>query len=247
LLDALGRGEVPSEALLDAVDDRTALVAISSVQFASGFRPRLAEMTERTKKTGARLFLDVTQHVGALCFYVGDLRPDYAVAHGYKWLLCPRGAAWLYVAPEHLAEIAPLVPSWRSAPEPHACMEGGPLEYASDARKFDASLALLPWVGAYAALETLLALDTGEVERRCLRLASDFREGAEERGFGLSPIEEPTQLVGVNAENAKAVVDRLARQHVMVGARGRYVRLGFHAFNNEADVGAALDALSNAL
>ncbi len=86
-------GEVPTEALLDAVDDRTALVAISSVQFASGFRARLAEVTERTKETGARLFLDATQHVGALRFDVGEILPDYAVAHGYKWLLCPRGAA----------------------------------------------------------------------------------------------------------------------------------------------------------
>lgn len=58
---------------------------------------------------------------------------------------------------------------------------------------------------------------------------------------------KPTSQATTNAENSKAVVDRLAKRHVMVGARGRYVRLGFHTFNNEADVGPALDAHSDAL
>lgn len=49
------------------------------------------------RELGARLFVDATQSVGVLRFPLAAATPDYVAVHGYKWLIAPRGAAWLYV------------------------------------------------------------------------------------------------------------------------------------------------------
>ena len=129
-----------SESIVDAIDDATVLVAVSDVQSASGSRVDLVAIGDRCRHVGARLFVDATQSLGVLRFPLREAAPDYVVAHGYKWLIAPRGAAWLYLRdpPE---EQVPIAPSWRSAPDPFASFSGGPLELASDARRMDASPA----------------------------------------------------------------------------------------------------------
>jgi selenocysteine lyase/cysteine desulfurase len=236
-------GVVPSEALLEAVDERTVLLAVTEVQSSNGYRVRLPELAARSREVGARLLVNLTQSLGALRFDVADVRPDFVVAHGYKWLLAPRGAAWLYVAPERWDELRPLAPSWRSSPDPYGEYYGGPFELAPNARKLDTSLAWFPWVGARAALELLLSLDARAVESRCLELAAAFREGARARGFRLVPEELPSQIVGVPVPDPDGVRHRLAERRVIAAVRGGFLRLGFHAFNDERDVEAALAAL----
>ncbi|MDQ3990850.1 MAG: aminotransferase class V-fold PLP-dependent enzyme, partial [Actinomycetota bacterium] len=236
---------VPGEALAGAVDERTVLVAVSEVQSSTGFRVDLEHLMQRVRDAGARLFVNLTQSVGALRFDAGGLRPDYAAVHGYKWMLAPRGAAWLYVRPDRLAETEPLAPSWKSVPEPYAEYYG-PVPLAEDARKLDATMTWFSWPGARAALELLLALDPDAVERRSLELADAFREGAAARGLGLVPREAPSQIVGVAVSDPDAVREELRRRGVLGSVRGGLLRLGFHAFNDEADVEAAVAALPRA-
>ncbi len=236
-------GVVPTDDILEAIDGRTVLVAVTAVQSSNGFRLRLAEIAQKTRRVGARLFVNLTQSLGALRFTLAEIPADYVAVHGYKWLLGPRGAAWLYVRPDHVARTSPLAPSWKSVPNPYADYYGGPYELAPDARRLDASLAWFPWVGARAALELILSLDAEAVETRCLQLAASFRERARERGFRLTPEEVPSQIVGLLVEDPEGLRDRLARQRVVAAVRGGFLRVGFHAFNDEGDLSAALTAL----
>ena len=239
-------GVVSTEALVEAIDPRTVLVAVTEVQSSNGFRVRLDAVAERARAVGARLFVNGTQSLGALRLDLERVRPDYVATHGYKWLLAPRGAGWLYVAPERLAETRPLAPSWKSAAHPIEEYYGGPYALAADARKLDCSLAWFSWVGARAALELLLSLDAAAVEARCLSLAARFREGALERGFRLAPTELPSQTVGVAVPDPATLQQQLARRHVVAAVRGDYLRCGFHAYNDPSDLEAALAALTAA-
>lgn len=235
-------GVVGTEYLSGAVDDETVLVAVSEVQSSNGFRVRLAELAERCHQHDARLFVNATQSLGALRLDVGELELDYVACHGYKWLLAPRGAAWLYVRPDRLDELLPLAPNWHSVPDPYEDYYGeAPL--AADARKLDASWAWFSFVGARAALDLHLSLDRAAVEERCLGLAASFREEASRRGFDLVPQDAPSQIIGVRLPDAGAVRERMKERRVLAAVRGGFLRLGFHAFNNEGDVSAALDAL----
>lgn len=238
-------GVVRGEALAEHTTPGTVLVAVSEVQSSNGFRVHLAGLAERAREVGARLFVDACQSAGALRVDLAAADPDFVAAHGYKWLLGPRGAAWLYVRPDRLDELAPLVPSWKSPEDPYADYYGGPLEYAKGARRLDTSLAWFSWPGARAALDLILSLDPADVEARCLGLAGAFREGAEARGFRLVPEEVPSHVVGLVLPDPERVGRALRERRVVAAVRGGFLRLGFHAFNDEGDVEAALAALGD--
>jgi selenocysteine lyase/cysteine desulfurase len=118
-----------TESLLAAIDGGTALVAVSEVLSIDGERVDLARLRAATDAVGARLFVDATQSLGVLRPDLATVRPDYLAVHGYKWLLCPRGAAWL-VTPHH-NELRPLLPSWKSTAD--GGYFGGPLQPAPGA------------------------------------------------------------------------------------------------------------------
>ncbi len=232
-------GVVRTDALLAAIDERTALVAVTEVQSSNGFRVHLDAIAERCRAVGARLFVNLTQSLGALRFDSERVRPDFAAAVSYKWLLGPRGAAWLYVRPDRLAELEALAPNWKSVDQPYADYYGdAPL--ATDARRLDASLAWFPWIGARAALDLLGRLDPLLVETRCLDLARKFRERVR---LPLVPEEAPSHIVGVHVGDPDAVKARLAERGVVAAVRGGDLRISFHAFNDERDLEAGLSAL----
>jgi selenocysteine lyase/cysteine desulfurase len=237
---------VPStEALLDAISPGTGLVAVSEVLTATGSRIDLEAVCNRAREVGARSFVNLTQSLGVLGFDIARADADYVAVHGYKWLLCPRGCAWLYVRPDRLADLEPLAPSWKSSADPYREYFGGPLDYASETRRLDASLSQLPWIGANAALRMLLELDVGEVEQQALRLADAFRAGAAERGLPPIEVVRPSHIVvvEVEVEDPDAVSRGLLEQHVAASVRGNRLRVGFHGFNDTDDVHAVLTAL----
>jgi len=236
-------GVVTTQMLIDAIDEGTVLVAVSDVQSNNGYRIRTAAVAERCRAVGSRLFVNLTQSLGALRFDVSAAAPDFVAVHGYKWLLAPRGAGWLYVRPDRLPEIAPLAPNWKSVAEPTATLYGPPYDLAADARKLDVSLAWLSWVGARAALILLGGVGATAIEARCLNLSRDFRAGAAAQGWEPVAEELPSHLVGIAMPDAAAVAGRMGAAGVVVSARDGFLRLGFHAFNNRADVGRALQAL----
>lgn len=239
-------GIVPTDVLAGEIDGRTVLVAVSLVQSANGFRADLSRLIDAAREHGARVFVDACQSLGALRFDAATSGADYVTTHGYKWLLGPRGAAWLYVRPDRIDELRPLGPNWKTPEDPYADYYGGPLEYPKTARKLDVSLVWFSWPGARAALDLLLDLDPQEVETRCLDLAAIFREGAEQQGFRVVPQEVPSQIVAVTVPDPEGLQGRLNDHQVKAAVRGGFLRLGFHAFNTEDDVQTALKALGSA-
>jgi len=236
-------GVVSTESLCAAIRPGTVLAAVTEVQSANGFRVRIGEIGARCRETGARLFVNLTQSLGALRFDVGSAGADYVAAHGYKWLLAPRGATWLWVRPDRLEKLSPLAPSWKSVASPFSDFYGGPLAPAASTRRLDASLAWFSWVGARAALALLASFDADAIEGRCLSLASAFRREAAARGFPLAPSQAPSQTLALAVPDPEGLRARLAGRGVIASVRGSSLRLGFHAYNDESDVAAALEAL----
>ena len=156
---------LPLERLAEGIDERTALVAVSSVQSADGAVADLAAL----KGTGARLFVDATQAVGAVPTDLDGV--DYLVTHAYKWLLSPRGLSFLYVHPERRSEIEPWTAGWKSCPNPYEDYYGFP-ELTDDARRLDVSVPWFAAAGARRSLELLLSLGPQRIADHNLALAS---------------------------------------------------------------------------
>ena len=222
---------VPLERLADAVDRRTALVAVSAVQSADGRVPDF----DALRATGTRLFVDASQAAGALPIAAADA--DYVAAAAYKWLLCPRGIAFLAVQPARLDEVEPWLAGWKSIPEVHERYYGPPRELTNEARRLDVSLPWLLAPGARTSLELLAELGVDRIAEHDLELASRVCAG-------LGHPSPPSPIVRVRVPDAEATLRRLRRAGIRAAGRAGAVRLSFHLYNDATDADRALEALA---
>jgi selenocysteine lyase/cysteine desulfurase len=205
------------------------VVAVSVVQSADG-RVVDLEGLRAARAAGTRVVLDATQSLG---WHDADLSwADAVIAGGYKWLLSPRGTAWLAIHPDWrpVAHYA----GWYSGAEVWESVYGLPLRPAADARALDTSPAWYCHVGAAAALPWLAGLDRAAVRRHCVGLADAFCAALDLPPAG-------SAIVSVRRPDA---ITRLAAAGVTVSPRAGAARLAFHLYNTEADVDRAVAALT---
>jgi selenocysteine lyase/cysteine desulfurase len=233
----------PTAALIDALTTRTALVAVSEVLSSDGVRIDLTALREATNAAGARLFVDATQALGVLDTDYRALAPDYLAVHGYKWLLCPRGAAWLVTRADRTAELMPIAPGWKSTELPHGYF-GGSLELAGDAMRLDASPAWFAWIGACAALELQLSLNRSAVTEHVVALTDRAATDLRRIGFRTPNHRGDTHILVVEYDTDPGVPQRLLQAGVKATATDRRLRIGVHYFNTDSDVDRLLDVLS---
>jgi len=105
---------VPLGQISEAIDERTALVAVSAGQSADGRVADLDAIADAADRYGALTLVDATQAVGWLP--LDARRFDFLVAGAYKWVLAPRGSAFLAIRRERLANVPPLLGGWYAAP-----------------------------------------------------------------------------------------------------------------------------------
>ncbi|GAB2958041.1 aminotransferase class V-fold PLP-dependent enzyme [Amycolatopsis acidiphila] len=220
--------EVPPAELPDAVAGHD-LVAVSVVQSADGAVLDLDALRAASEAANVPVVLDATQAAGWL-----PLRLDWAdwvVAAGYKWLLAPRGTAWLAVHPRALERGVPVGAGWYAGEDPWQSLYGLPLRLAAGTRRYDLSPVWFAQVGAAAVLPYLASLDLSAVQAHCVKLA-----GALRAGLGLP--EGNSAIVSFDAD-----ADRLRQAGVVASARAGKARVGFHLYNTEADVERVLHAV----
>jgi selenocysteine lyase/cysteine desulfurase len=233
---AQGRGIevscVPVARLAEAIDAGTDAVAFSAVQSSNGELADLDAVAEAAAHHGALTIVDATQACGWLP--VDGRHFDALVCASYKWLMSPRGTAFMSVRPELRERLTPHAAGWYAGDDPHTSYYGPPLRLASDARRLDVSPAWFSWVGTAPALELLLDIGTEQVHEHNLRLANLFRAG-----LGV----EPGESAIVSAELPGAQ-ERLRGTAVMAAARAGLLRTSWHLYNTEDDVERVLEILS---
>jgi len=223
---------VPLDQLAKTVGPKTKLVALSAVQSADGRLFDRSGVLETSRRHGAATLIDATQAAGWLPAPWADF--DYVIAAGYKWLLSPRGTAFLYVRPERLAQLRPHSAGWYAGEDVWNSIYGPPLRLARSARRLDVSPAWLSWVGCAASLAFLDSVGVQAIHEHNVRLASLFCE----RAFGRS---SESAIVSVPGDSA---FERLRAKGIAVSRRAGATRLSFHLYNTEEDAAVAADALS---
>ncbi|GAB3050007.1 aminotransferase class V-fold PLP-dependent enzyme [Sediminivirga luteola] len=200
------------------------LVAVAVVQSADGAVADLDALREAADRSGVPVLLDVTQAAGWLPLQLDWA--DWVVGAGYKWLLAPRGCAWLAVHPRAHERTVPVAANWYAGEDRWSSVYGLPLRLAQDARAFDLSPAWYAFVGAAESLPYLAALDAEAVRAHCAGLADDLlgRLGLPPRG---------SAIVSLDIEGA---AERLADAGVRAAVRAGRARLGFHLCNTDEDV-----------
>ncbi len=235
-----------TESLLQAIDRQTRLVVVSEVITLDGERVDLERITDRAHEVDAEVFVNLTQSLGVLRRDLAGLKADYAAVHGYKWMLCPRGAAWLVADPDRHSSITPLAPNWKTGSD--RGLFGTPLTHSPTASRWDTSPAWFSWIGAQEAIQLLAAVDAHGVEAHCLALASDFTSNAAELGFSTPNKGAQSHIVVVTDDTGAAPFTRalLDRHTVRALGSGDRLRVGIHYFNDETDIDRALAVLRDA-
>ena len=223
---------VPAARLAEAIDASTDIVAFSAVQMSSGEVADLEAIVAAAGQHGARTVLDATQACGWMP--IDAARFGAVVCAGYKWLMLPRGTAFMVVGDAFQDAIVPHSAGWYAGAEVHESYFGPPLRLAADARRFDTSPAWFSWVGAQPALELLNRIGVSAVYEHDVSLANRFRAGL---GMGAGN----SAIVSVAREGA---AERLERAGIVAALRGGRLRASWHLYNTTADVDAALEALA---
>jgi selenocysteine lyase/cysteine desulfurase len=223
---------VPARDLADAIDEDTDLVAFSIVQSATGELADVEAVTSAATAAGALTVADGTQACGWLPVDAG--RFDALVCGAYKWLLAPRGSAFVVTRPELRERLVPSQAGWFAGADPHTSYYGPPLRLAADARAFDISPAWFSWVGTAPALDVIEQVGVAAIQAHDVGLANRFRAG-----LGL-----PDGNSAIVSVNIPAAQDRLAAAGVRAAVRGGRIRASFHLYTTEADVDLALAALT---
>jgi selenocysteine lyase/cysteine desulfurase len=227
-----GRGvevsAVPLEALASSIDASTTVVAVSAVQSATGETADIEGLLAAAAEHDVLTVLDVTQSLGWLPCRAE--RFDAVVGAAYKWLMAPRGVAYMYVDEERWPGLRPLHAGWFAGREPFDTYYGLPLRLSESARRLDTSPAWFCWVGAAPALELLERAEIGAVYDHNTELANRLRAG-----LGMAPSD--TAIVAVGAALPEG------GPKLRASSRNGRTRFSFHLYNTERDVDAILSAL----
>jgi selenocysteine lyase/cysteine desulfurase len=237
-------GSADDDDLVATLRDDTVLLAVGDTLTSTGRRVDLARLRRETAARGAAIAADLSQSLGVLDHDLAALGLDYVLVHGYKWLLCPRGTAWLIASGPARDALAPLLPSWKSTASPYGYFGGG-LELPSDASRLDTSPAWFSWVGAVAALALRERLDPAQVEAHCIGLATRFLTGMEALGY--APVSAPgaSHIAVVDVgDDRDRLAAALAAADVKATLLGTRLRIGAHYFNTEDDVDRLLAAVA---
>ncbi len=236
--------ETPWEGFNDAITDNTRAVILSTVNYTTGFRPPLREVSERLRERGVLLYVDGTQSLGALRFDVNEIRPAMLAVDAYKWLLGPTGSGFVYVRPDVRRELTPVLVGWRSHKDWRRVdhLHHGAPEFVGAAEKYEGGMLNFPSLYAMAAsIEMMLEIGPAVIERRVMELAGRARAVLGGLGARLLSDEAPhydSPIVAARFEgtDAGALARELKSRRVLVSARHGNLRVSTHFYNNEEDL-----------
>ena len=231
------------------MDGRTRLVAISFVEFQSGYRNDLAALAALCHEEGAYLCVDGIQGLGALQFNVAQTPVDFLAAHAAKWMLGPIGAGFLYVRRELLQVLDPAVAGWRSVVDRDNYFKyDSPLRDCGE--RYEAgSPNFAGLLGMEAAIELLLSAGIKEIEARILSLTDYLIKGLQETGCTIdTPITDRRERSGIvsfchQAVDSAELCQRLEAAGVIVSVRGNLIRVSPHFYNTEDELDRLLAVL----
>ena len=242
-----------TRALLENIDERTAVVAAPNCHWTNGGLIDLVKIGERCREIGSALVIDATQSVGALPFSVTQVQPDFLVVASYKWLLGPYSLGFLYVHPRY-HNGKPLEHGWiaRKNSEDFAGLVNYQDEFQPGARRFDvgerSNFALMPMV--VAALQQILDWQVDEIAATLSDMTGRIAERAVGLGLRVAPVHlRGPHLMGLRfPEGVPAhLVDRLSQNKIYVSVRGDSIRISPHLYNTTDDINKLLEILESGL
>ena len=242
-------GRIPLERVLEAINSRTRVVSISSVQFASGYRTDLATLGEHCQSKGVFLCVDAIQSLGVFPIDVKAMNIDFLAADGHKWLCAPEGSGIFYVRKEIQGYLRPTTIGWLCMKEPFRYGKYN-FEFADSARRYEAgSHNFLGVFGLGAAMEMIPEIGLENISRRVIVLAQRLVAGLRDKGYRIISSRTPTEASGIVAfvsdvHDHDQIQRHLELEHrIVIAVRCGRLRASPHYYNSEREIDQLIEVL----
>ena len=240
--------------ILEAISDKTALIALGQIHWANGILFDLKAIREKSNQNNALLVIDGSQSVGALPFSINEIQPDALICAGYKWLFGPYGCAYAYYG-SYFDKGKPIEENWsiRLGSEDFSKLTQYQSEYKPQANRFSAgqSGSFIYIQMQIAALNEILEINSEALQNYCHTISKDALVKLKQIGFDSDPPElRAKHLFGIKIPknaNLDTLKKALNDNHIIVSFRGDYIRVSCHLFNTEAHFDKLFTTLKNSL
>ncbi len=233
-------------------DQRTRAVAVSTVEFVTGFRTDLAAIGEWCQAHNAWFVVDGIQSLGAVDIDVKAARIDALATGSHKWLLAPMGAGFLYVNKDRLGELSPPFAGASSVVDAENYLDYN-LTFRPDAHRFELGVPnAIGVAGLGAALGFLLSLGIEAIQEWTLYLTGLLLDELDRLGYRPIVNRDPrhrsaiVSFVTPDPKDVAAASERLNAANIIHTIRSGNLRLAAHCFNSEEDIRAVIQALGPA-
>ncbi|HEY2496360.1 MAG TPA: aminotransferase class V-fold PLP-dependent enzyme [Candidatus Angelobacter sp.] len=242
---------VPTERMLDAIDEETLLVPISHVVFRSSYIKDVKAIIEKAHRVGALVVVDCFQSLGSVPVDVQALNADFAVGGVLKWLCGGAGTSYLYVRPDLGKTLEPDFTGWFAHEHPFE-FEIGAIRHGEAPFRFMQGTSNVP--GFYTAMPGLKLIREAGIARireKSKKMTARLIELADQRGWRVNAPRDPEQrggTVAIDMPNAKEVCQELLRRDVLVDFRPRAgVRFSPHFYNTMEEIDRAIGTVDEIL
>src|SRR5262245_54069391 len=242
-------GRIPLERIVELIDDRTRVVSISAVQYASGFRTDLAALGNICQQRGVLFFVDAIQALGCYPLDVRAMKIDFLSADGHKWMLGPEGAGLFNCRHELRGLLRPSTVGWlrvRNAQN----FSHYKLEFRDDARRFDSGSYNLAGTWALgASLDWLMEIGVDKIWQRVQTLTDRLAEGVRAKGYRLVSSRLPGESSGILSfvsarHDHTRIVNHLRQEYrTVIAARVGRLRASPHFYNTEDEIDELVEHL----
>jgi selenocysteine lyase/cysteine desulfurase len=242
------------------------VIAISSVQWTSGYRCDLEKLAGVCRERGVWLVVDAIQQLGAIPLDLRKTPIDVLACGGHKWLNSPFGTGLLYLRRERWSELRPPLAGYMSVKIPAggwgqyfqtpSIVPVASYEFAGGARRFETggTSNYAGAIGLAASLKMMQAIGPQRIAEHIGELTERLIAGLDRLGLEVVTPREGERRAGIvtftlgSAERDVALMERLLERKILVAVRYTSrvggVRVSCHFYNNEADIERLLEALA---
>ena len=241
-------GRIHLEDIIEAIDERTRVVTISHVEFASGYRNDIKAIGEICRERDVWFVVDAIQSLGAIEVDVKSSHIDILAADGHKWLLAPEGAAIFYCAKDKLERLINTNVGWASVVNPREFLDYD-LTQKPDATRFEeGSYNSIGLYGLKAAIDLLLEIGVSNIETRILELTSGLIKGLDAKGYRVITPKSDSERAGIvvfesDHYTPAELFTLLNEKNIITAERGSGVRVSPHFYNTELEIADLLETL----
>ena len=241
-------GRIRLDDIVAAIDERTRVVTISHVEFASGYRNDIKTLGKICRERDIWFVVDAIQSLGAIEVDVKLSYVDILAADGHKWLLAPEGAAIFYCADEKRERLINTNVGWSSVVNPRDFLNYD-LTQKPDATRFEeGSYNSVGLYGLNAAIELLLEVGISTIETHILQLTRGLIEGLESKGYRVITPNADSERAGIvvfesDQHTPTELYELLHEQKIITTERGSGLRVSPHFYNTGSEITHLLEVL----